>query len=272
MDKICVNSFSLSRELPNYLFPQYGGNKITILEFPKICAEEIGINDVELCQMQFPFMEMDYIEKMKLSLKDSNVNVTNICVDLGTTSEPNPVKRKEEFEIIKKWFSIARNLGSPSIRVNPDSPLPGAKIDSMEKALQRAIEGYKELAVTAKETGIKLLVENHGPGMTKNPDFIIKIIEEVGPEIMGTIPDLGNAILFPVEIREEGIRKMCKYASIIHAKTAPSEGGEKFMKPYIDIVKKTGFNGFYSIELPPMGNYDQREGIKKLAAIVRKLL
>lgn len=272
MEKICVNSFSLSRELPNYLFPQYGGDKITILEFPKICVEEIGLNNVELCQMQFPSVEMDFIEKMKESLKDSNVNVTNICVDIGTTSEPNPEKRKEEFEIIKRWFSIAKYLGSPSIRVNPDSPLPRAKIDSTEDALQRAIYGYKELAVIAREIGVKLLIENHGPGMTTNPDNIIKIIEEVGPDIMKTLPDLGNAILFPAEIREEGIRKMSKYASIIHAKTVPNEVGEKFLKPFMDIVKKTGFDGFYSLELPPVGKYDQREGIRNLLAIVRSLI
>lgn len=80
---------------------------------------------------------------MKDALEASGVKVVNIPVDIGTASESDPEKRKRYFEIIKRWFSIAKYLGSPSIRVNT-----GQGTD--EAALRRAIDGYKELIETAK--------------------------------------------------------------------------------------------------------------------------
>jgi len=262
MVKISVSSWSLHRELPFFLRKDVP-SKISLLDFPKVCVEEFGVNAVELCQMHFISTDQDYIEKVKDALDRSGVKVVNIPVDVGHAAEPDPEKRTAEFKIIKRWFHIAKYLGSPSIRVNTGN---GAG----EDALQRAIEGYKELVKTAEETEVKLLIENHG-GISGDPDNIIKIIEEVGSDYLGVCPDFGN---FPPEIRYEGLEKIAKYAVIVHAKTYEfNEFGEETtidMKRCLDIFKKRGFDGYYSVEFEGKG--DQREGVKKTIKLLRKYL
>ena len=144
MVKISVSSWSLHRELPFFLRKDVPG-KISLLDFPKICVEEFGVNAVELCQMHFMSIEQKYIEKVKDSLDRSEVKVVNIPVDVGHAAEPDPEKRKAEFKIIKRWFHIAKYLGSPSIRVNTGD-------GGGEEALQRAIDGYLSLIHISEPT------------------------------------------------------------------------------------------------------------------------
>lgn len=84
---------------------------------------------------------------------------------------------------------------------------------------------------------MKLLIENHG-GISGNPDNVVRILEEVGSDYLGTCPDFGN---FPAEIRYEGLSKLAKYAVVVHAKTYEfDESGEETtidMKRCIDIMK-----------------------------------
>jgi len=262
MKKLCVSSWSLHRELPHFLRKETAA-KISLTDFPKLCAEEFGVDTVELCQMHFLSIDRSYLKQVKKSLSDSGAKVANIPVDIGTAAEPDTQKRKESFKVIKKWFTTAGYLGSPSIRVNSGRA-------SDEDALQRAIEGYKELVETAERTGVKLLIENHG-GLSGNPDNIVKIIEEVGSEYLGTCPDFGN---FPSEIRYQALEKIAKYAAVAHAKTYDfDERGEETtidMKRCIDILKRHGFNGCYSVEYEGKG--EQREGVKKSLELLTKYL
>jgi len=262
MAKLAVSSWSLHRELPHFLRRDIGG-RISLLDFPKICVEEFGVNAVELCQAHFLSTEWDYIEQVKEALKRYNVKVVNIPVDIGHAAEPDPKKRENEFKIIKRWFQIAKYLDSPSIRVNTGS-------GDEEEALRLAIEGYRELVEVAEETGVKVLIENHG-GLSANPDNIVRIIEEVGSEYIGTCPDFGN---FPPEIRYEGLKKIAKYAQIVHAKTYEfDESGEETtidIGRCVRILKHAGFDGYYSVEFEGKG--DQREGVKKSIALLKKYL
>jgi len=260
--KISVSSWSLHRELPHFLRRELAA-KITITDFPRICVEEFGVEAVELCQMHFLSTDKEYLADVKRALKDWSLSLVNIPVDIGSAAEPNPEKRRAEFKVIREWFHIARYLGSPSIRVNTGG-------GEGEAALKRAIEGYRDLVRTAEETGVMLLIENHG-GISADPDNIIKIIEEVGSNYIGTCPDFGN---FPPNIRYEGLKKIAKYAPIVHAKTYDfDEKGEETRIDYkrcIDILKSQGFNGYYSIEYEGKG--DQREGVKKSLKLLKRYL
>lgn len=73
---------------------------------------------VELCQMHFLSTDQDYVERVKDALDRSGVRVVDIPVDTGHAAELDPERRKADFEIIRRWFHIAKYLGSPYIRVN----------------------------------------------------------------------------------------------------------------------------------------------------------
>ncbi|MCW4019800.1 MAG: sugar phosphate isomerase/epimerase [Candidatus Bathyarchaeota archaeon] len=264
--KISVSTWSLHHEMP-HIQGKHGPYKTQLLDFPKVCVDEFGVYGAELCYQHFPTIDWDYLHQVEKSLDEFGVTLVNIPVDISSAAESDPEKRKQDFERIRRWFYIAKYLGSPSIRVNA-----GRGTD--EAALERAIEGYTELVGTAEKTGVKLLIENHG-GISSNPDNILTIIKEVGSKYLGTCPDFGN---FPEEIRYEGLEKVAKYASILHAKTYDfDEQGETHkrgtpldFKRCVDIFKRQGYNGYYSIEYEGTG--EEHEGVKKSVALLKKYL
>jgi len=165
--------------------------------------------------------------------------------------------------MIKRWFRVAEYIGSPFIRVNTGA-------GEGEEDLQRAIHGYRELAKTAEETGVVLLIENHG-GISANSDSILKIIEGVGGEHLKACPDFGN---FPSEVRYEELEKLAKYAALVHVKThgLDERGGPTAVDigRCVDLFKRRGFDGYYSVEFAGKGN--QVEGVKRAVAELRRYL
>lgn len=230
--------------------------------FPALCVEEFGINAVELCQMHFLSTDDAYIHRVKKALQDAAVTLVNIPVDVGYAAEADPAKRAEGFKQIRRWFAIAAQLESPSIRVNTGGRGP--------EDLERAIEGYRELVKEAVKTGVKLLIENHG-GLSQDAENIVRIIEAVGSEYLGTCPDFGG---FPPEHRYAGLERIAKYAQLVHAKFyAFDEQGQETtidVARCVDIMRRNGFTGYYSVEYEGAG--DQREGIKRSLALLNRYL
>jgi len=224
--QIAVASWSLHREIP----------KLTpLIEFPRICQEEFGVKAVEL---NSPFF---------------------------ASTDPDDEKREKDLEALKEWFSIAKRMGSPFIRINAGEGEPIG--DAM---LRRVIDSYKELVEEGERVGVNLVIENHG-GPSANPDNIVRIIETVGSTHFGVCPDFGN---FAPEIRYQGIAKIAKYAFLAHVKSYDfdKEGKETTIdiERCLNILKDSGFEGDLSIEFEGKGN--QREGVKKTLALLRKLV
>ena len=262
MAKISVCSWSLHREIPA-VWQKDVPSKFSLVDFPRLCVEEFGVDAVELWQMHFLSADQDYVEKVKDALDRSGVRVVNIPVDSGYAAEPDPERRRVGFEVIRRWFHIAEYLGSPFIRVNTG-------VGEGEEDLQRAIDGYKELVKTAEETGVDLLIENHG-GISASSDNIVKIIEGVGSEHFRACPDFGN---FPAEVRYEELQKVAEYAAIVHVKThGLDERGEPTpvdVGRCVDLFEKQGFDGYYSVEFSGKGK--QVEGVKRAVAELRRYL
>ena len=254
--QIAVASWSLHREIP----------KLTpLIEFPRICQEEFGVKAVELNSPFFASTEVGYLDELKETLSERGMELVNIPVDLGNIANPDDEKREKDIEALKEWFSIAKRMGSPFIRINAGK---GEPID--DAMLRRIIDSYKELVEEGEKVGVGLVIENHG-GPSANPDNIVRIIETVGSAHFGACPDFGN---FAPEIRYEAIAKIAKYAFLAHVKTFDfdEEGKETTIdvERCLNILKKAGFKGDLSVEFEGKGN--QREGVKKTLALLKKLI
>ncbi len=254
--QIAVASWSLHGEIP----------KLTpLIEFPRICQEEFGVNALELNSPFFTSTEVGYLDELREAISKRGMKLVNIPVDLGNIANPDDEKRIKDIEALKEWFSIAKRMGSPFIRINAGK---GEPVDDV--MLNRVIGSYKELVKEGEKLGVGLLIENHG-GPSANPDNIIRIIEAVGSARLGACPDFGN---FASEIRYEAIAKIAKYASLAHVKSYDfdEEGKETTIdiERCLNILKKAGFEGDLSVEFEGKGN--QREGVKKTLALLKKLV
>jgi sugar phosphate isomerase/epimerase len=166
---------------------------------------------------------------------------------------------------VKTWIDVALAIGSKSVRCDPGKMNP--------EDLSPTVESYKRLAAYGRPKGVHVIIENHGGVGSEHPEELVRLFKQAGREVVGALPDFGN---FPDEAtRETGLALLFPYAHVVcHAKGLDfdSAGNEtKFDFPKcIEISKKAGFKGIYSIEYEGPG--DPYEGVQKTLEELLKFL
>ena len=256
---IAVASYSLNR--------RFKSGELKLLDFPHQVKKEFNVNAVELNSPFFESLEDDYLKELKNRVDKNGIQIVNICVaykNCGDIASTEEIVRKEAVENFGKWIRIAKKLGSPSFRTDIGHD------NATEEEISVCIKSLAELSREAEKEGIVELVENHGRAIPKNPDVIVRIMEEVGGDI-GTCPDFGN---FPEEILYEGLQKIAKYAKVVHAKFFEfDEKGEDTKidaRRAIKIFKDIGYNGYFSIEFEGKG--DDHEGVIKSIELCKRYI
>jgi len=197
-----------------------------------------------------------------------------MCDLPGNLGDADPEALKATVERHYPWIDIAKYLGAHSIRVNARGE------GTLEEVADNVTKGLKLLGKYGASKGINIIVENHG-GYSSNGKWLSNIIETVGMENVGTLPDFGN---FCIESgpdgcveeydRYKGMEELMPYAKGISAKSYEfdQEGNETytdFLK-VMKIVKASNFKGYVGIE------YEGQElsediGIKKTKALLEKV-
>jgi sugar phosphate isomerase/epimerase len=169
----------------------------------------LGVETIELVSSFFPSQHAQYLNQLRLAIREHELRVRSIAVDMGDIANPDQDTRRSDIEALKQWFHVARALGAEAIRVNS-----GAASPSDGEAISRICEGYGELAAEAAHTGVYLLIENHG-GASADPKNIQTFLERVGSPWFKTCPDTGN---FTTDTWEEGMHIMAPQAFSCHVK------------------------------------------------------
>lgn len=239
--------------------------QMNLEEFVKTC-NEIGIQELELLDMFLESADASYIDKVKELL--SGAGCRTVCVTLHPKLLlDDEAERQAQIEYVKRWLDAASRLGAGVIRVN----LSGTQ--DVELATQRAIEALKPISAHAATLDIKVTLENHG-GPTRTAEGILRILEGVGADNLGALPDFGN---FDPETRYQQVEKVAKYAFHCHAKTRTfNQEGEEVgwdTGRCIRIMKEAGYTGCWGIEFE--GKFDELtpnelEGVKKSKALLEK--
>ena len=98
---------------------------------------------------------------------------------LGTTCEyhsPDAAVVRKNIEETKEWVKLAKDLGSPSVKVRPNG-LP--KEVPEEKTLEQIGKSLRECGMFAEENGVKIQLEVHGTETSRVPR-IRKILDYGG--------------------------------------------------------------------------------------------
>jgi Xylose isomerase-like TIM barrel len=241
-NQLCVSSYSLRQCLGPIRgsFRGPDGQKapwvweqpqtMTLLEFPRQAREQLGLDAVEICQFHIPERTPAYLDQLKRALREADMRLLNMPIDVGNISDANATYREEDLAEIEGWMGVAAELGAGMVRVNASAALAGSQLAPLEVT----IESFRRLSRTAQSLGLQLLVENHG-GITADPAVIVAIVEAVGPADLKVLVDIGNfePLLSLQMARMQGhelpeidptpiygkIAQIVPYAGFVHAKT-----------------------------------------------------
>jgi len=195
--------------------------------------------------------------------------------DLATSGEADRIAAVENHY---KWVDAAAAMGCHSIRVN----LSGSS--DPEEWVPNSVDGLTRLATYGKEKGINILVENHG-GLSSNAGMLAKVMQEVGMDNCGTLPDFGNFCIRRNDPQEwssgcaeeydryKGVRELMPFAKAVSAKSHDfdAEGNETntdYVK-MLQIVKDAGYTGFIGVEYEG-SELDEVAGIKATRDLMLK--
>lgn len=246
--------------------------KIDNLDFAQVAKERLGIGAIEYVNQFFKDKATDqkYLTELKKRSEDVGVKTLLIMIDgEGQLGDPDLKKRAQAVKNHHKWAEAAKFLGCHSIRVNAGSR------GSYDEQIFRAADGLRALTEFAAPLGLNVIVENHG-GLSSNGQWLSKVIETVGHEKCGTLPDFGNFRVSKDEMynRYKGVIELMPYAKAVSAKSHDfNENGDEIHTDYfrmMKIVKDAGYKGFVGIEYEGR-KVGEMEGIKKTKELLEKV-
>ena len=148
-------------------------------------------------------------------------------------------------------------MGCHAIRVN----LSGSS--DPDEWISSSVAGLSALAGYAKDKNIEVIVENHG-GLSSNAAMLAQVMEKVGMENCGTLPDFGNFCIrrkdpadYTKGCAEEydkykGVTELMPYAKAVSAKSHDfDQDGNETEIDYVkmlEIVKAAGYTGYIGVE------------------------
>jgi sugar phosphate isomerase/epimerase len=237
------------------------------LDFAKTVKEKFDIDAVEYVNQFFKDKAKDeaYLGEMKKRAADLGVkSLLIMCDGEGNLGDPKDEARTKAVDNHRKWLDAAKFLGCHSIRVN------AASSGSYEEQLKLAADGLARLSDFAAPLGLNVIVENHG-GLSSNGEWLASVMETVGKENCGTLPDFGN---FHEYDRYKGVRETMPFAKAVSAKSHDfDENGNETKTDYLKMMKlvlEFDYHGYVGIEYEG-SKLDEFAGVKATRDLLLKV-
>jgi sugar phosphate isomerase/epimerase len=177
-------------------------------------------------------------------------------VNLGASAElhhADTAKRNANLDGAKQFIDLAAALGSPFIRVFPNS-FPKEQIKSA--TIDLIIDGLNQLGEYSKGTGVTVLMETHGDVVMT--DDLLYIMQHAGGQNVGLVWDFYNMWTQTSEAPANAYAKLHPYIRHTHIKDSKKVNGkenyvflgrgEAPVAEAIAALRKGGYKGFYSFE------------------------
>lgn len=221
------------------LVDEFREGKWKALDLPKITRKDLDLNGIELVNTLFEVPTMTYLKALKQNAADYGAELVLIMVDEeGDGCSATKEERKQFVVNHRKWIDIAHYLGCHAIRTN----CRGIEISSKEQALQYAAETYHQLLDYAADSGVEIVIENHG-GYSNDPDWMVSLVKEINDPLFGTYPDWRE----PSDDFDNYtyVEKTAPFAKGMSYRNQPTE---ELTAKMIALCRQSGYHGWYGIE------------------------
>lgn len=259
MRRLALTSWSLHRRLQGDTQAAGGSNgaALRLVDVPGRLAEA-GIGTLEICHFHLPTTDAAYLAELRDAIRDAGVELFSILIDTGNIAQADEAGRRADLRMIEGWIDVAAELGAHAVRVIGGDAEP-TDLD----ALERSIEGLRQLSGYAQERGIRVLTENFRL-LTSTPENCNRILDALGGTV-GLCADIGN---FPADTRVPDFQEVVRRAESIHVKASYDVAGmidPTQVRECLDASVAAGFTGPYTLVYDRPG--DDWAGITELQRI-----
>jgi len=240
--------------------------EMNLKQFMMIC-KKLNIEGVEFWDEHFPTLENQFVTKLGQDARYLGLEIVAVAANSHEFTSSSPAEREAEIGRVKNWIDVAVKLDANLVRVVPgDLKLLNA---DPARTYPFVREALGECLKYAQNRDIPLAIENC-PRET-DPWVILKLIEELGTDHLGTCPDFGN---FPIEIRYKCLKEFSPYAIHVHAKSYQfDKNGEETSISYsqaLQILKSAKYDRYLSAEYEGTG--DETEEVQKTITLIKRYL
>jgi sugar phosphate isomerase/epimerase len=269
--KVGLNAWSYYVQLYKYQKGEAGG--MSLFDMLEECAR-LEFDAVDPTGYFFPGYpnrpERKFINEFKQRAFQLGLGIsgTGIRNDFATADK---AKRNADIALAKVWIEVAAEMGAPVLRVFAGVQ---PKEHTWDETSVWMAEALAECAEYGKQFGVMVGVQNHGD-MLKSADEVIKILEIVDSDWLGTIVDTG---FFLTPDPYADIARVIPYAVNWQVKELLSDrkGGKIDMNKLVAIIRDSNYRGYVPIEtLPdpdPNVPYDAMTKVPELLGDLRKAL
>jgi sugar phosphate isomerase/epimerase len=216
---------------------------MTLEDFIDLGAK-LELPAVELTAYYFPRTNEEYLQSVKSRCAKHGLAVSGTAVG-NDFCWPDPKKRKEQLDMVKRWVEHSALLGARTMRIFAGSVRKG---DTEADARQRAIDTIHQACDHAAKHKVILALENHG-GITATAEQFLAIVKAVKHDWFGVNLDTGN---FHTEDPYGDLEKAAPYAVVVQLKTEIEPRGKKKQesdfKKLTDMLRKVGYQGYIALE------------------------
>ncbi len=156
-------------------------------------------------------------EEVIAALKETGLEAASVCCHIHWAkplSAPDEATRKLGLDGLIHSLHDAKAYGASSVLLVPgDARVPGV---SYEQCFERSIAEIRKAIPVARETGVKIAIENVGNAFIVSPEQANQYLDAIGSEWVGWHFDIGNA--GRVGPAERWIRLLGKRILKIHVK------------------------------------------------------
>ena len=203
------------------------------------------------------------IREIRGALMDRNLEISNINAFMhhadGDTYHPswiekNPALRAKRVDYTLRCIDLAQKLGAGTISTEPGGPLEGM---SREEGLRLYREGLMAVASTARQSGVRVLVEPEPGLLIETSGQFLEFSRELDTEVFGLNFDVGHFFCVG-ESPSELIRSMKQTIHHFHLEDIASTRkhhhlmlgeGAIDLPDVLRTIEEIGYGGFVTVEL-----------------------
>jgi sugar phosphate isomerase/epimerase len=156
----------------------------------------------------FESLDEAYLVKLRQTAHSKGIRMYSGAGSICKKSTGYSDKHGTPEQVLELGIRIAQTLGSPVVTCRIGSLKDRYTEGGIEARMEESIKALKALRSRAQDAGVKFAFENHAGDLRS--EEVLTIINEVGPDLCGSMLDPGNA-LWAMEDPMEQIRMLGKH-------------------------------------------------------------